>query len=204
MLKSLVLGGGLAFAAAIQPGPLQAFLLARATASGWRRTLPACLAPLLSDGPIALVAVLVLGRLGPIFQGVLRAAGGAFLIYLAVGAARQWRAADQPGASASAPRALGEAALVNLLNPNPYLAWALVIGPLVVAAWREHPANAVAMVAAFYATMVTTLAGFILLAGTSHVLGARGRRGLAGVSALILAALGAYLFVSTLWRAAVT
>jgi threonine/homoserine/homoserine lactone efflux protein len=189
----LALGGGLAFAAAIQPGPLQAFLLARATAAGWRRTLPACLAPLLSDGPIALVAVLVLGRLAPVVQVALRAAGGVFLVYLAIGAALQWRKADPRGAPASPPRTLVEAALVNLLNPNPYLAWALVIGPLVVEAWRDHPANGVALVLAFYATMVTTLAGFILLAGTSHLLGDRGRRALQGASAFILAGLGVYL-----------
>lgn len=200
MLKYLFLGGGLAFAAAAQPGPLQAFLLARATAAGWRRTLPACLSPLLSDGPIALVAVLVLGRLGPVVQNGLRAAGGVFLIYLAIDAARQWREADQSGATASAPRTLVEAALVNLLNPNPYLAWALVIGPLVVAAWREHPTYALTLVGAFYGTMVTTLAAFILLAGTSHLLGARGRRVLGGVSALVLAGLGAYLLGSAVWR----
>ena len=91
MLKYLVLGSGLAFAAAIQPGPLQAFLLTRTAASGWRRTLPACLSPLISDGPIALVALLVLGRLPPIFQSVVRAAGGAYLVYLAWTALLQWR-----------------------------------------------------------------------------------------------------------------
>ena len=52
-----------AFAAAIQPGPLQAFLLARVAAAGWKRTLPAVLAPLLSDIPIATLAVLGLYQL---------------------------------------------------------------------------------------------------------------------------------------------
>jgi len=58
----LLLGAGLAFAAVVQPGPLQAFLLARAAAHGWRRTLPAALSPVVSDGPIALLVILVLGR----------------------------------------------------------------------------------------------------------------------------------------------
>ncbi len=43
MLPNVLLGSGFAFAAVIQPGPLQAFLLSRAVAAGWRRTLPAAL-----------------------------------------------------------------------------------------------------------------------------------------------------------------
>ena len=38
MLQYVVLGAGFAFAAVIQPGPLQAFLLSRVAAAGWRRT----------------------------------------------------------------------------------------------------------------------------------------------------------------------
>ena len=91
MLEYGLLGAGLAFAAAIQPGPLQAFLLSRVAAAGWRRTLPASLSPLVSDGPIALVALLVLSRVPPQVQDVLRAAGGILLLYLAGIAARQWR-----------------------------------------------------------------------------------------------------------------
>ena len=104
MLKHLVLGGGLAFAAAIQPGPLQAFLVARAAATGWRRTLPACFSPLLSDGPIALVSLLLLNRLPPSFQLLLRAAGGLLLLYLAGVTLLQWRrlAGPVPAGSTSA------------------------------------------------------------------------------------------------------
>ena len=44
MFELMLIGGGFAFAAAVQPGPLQAFLLARVAADGWKRTLPAALA----------------------------------------------------------------------------------------------------------------------------------------------------------------
>ncbi len=200
MLEYLLLGCGLAFAATIQPGPLQAFLIARVAASGWRRTLPACLAPLLSDGPIALIALLALGQLPVWFQDLLRAAGGLLLIYLAWSAFVQWQKSDQLGASGSAPRTFLAAVLVNLLNPNPYLGWALVLGPAVLAAWNESGIHAVALVLAFYGTMTVTLAGFILLAGTARCLGPRGQRALVGISAAVLAGLGVYLFASTGWR----
>jgi threonine/homoserine/homoserine lactone efflux protein len=198
VLKYLLLGSGFAFAAAIQPGPLQAFLLSRVAATGWRRTLPACLAPLLSDGPIALLALLVLGQLPPPFQRILRGGGGLLLLYLAWVAFRQWRNPAEPGSHGSAPRTMLEAALVNLLNPNPYLGWALVLGPLTVSAWHEHWAYAVALVAAFYGTMVAMLAAFILLVGTARFLGPRGQHALLGVSAVVLAGIGVYLLVSAL------
>jgi threonine/homoserine/homoserine lactone efflux protein len=196
VLESVLVGGGFAFAAAVQPGPLQAFLIARVAATGWRRTLPACLAPLLSDGPIALVALLAVGQLSLNAQHVLRASGGILLLYLSWLTYRQWRRPEAPGAPGSAPRTLVAAVLVNLLNPNPYLGWTLVLGPSVLAAWHDHPANAVALVGAFYGTMVTVLALFVLLVGTARFLGSRAQRTLIGASAIALAVLGALLLVT--------
>jgi threonine/homoserine/homoserine lactone efflux protein len=200
MLKYLVLGGGLGLAAGLQPGPMLAFLLARAVATGWRRTLPACLAPLLSDGPIALVSLLLLSQMPPSFQAVLRAAGGVLLLYFAATSYREWRRTDGPASSGSTPRTLLQAALVNLLNPNPYLAWSLVIGPTVVTAWRESGVHAFAFVGALYGTMCATMAGFVLVVGTTGFFGPRARRVLVLVAAMLLAGLGLYLLVGSVSR----
>ena len=199
MFRFLLLGSGYAFAAAIQPGPLQAFLVSRVAAMGWRRTLPACLSPLLSDGPIALIAVVLLGRLPASARSVLQAAGGVLLVYFAWVAYRQWRNPAEAGSTQSAPSTLLQAALVNLLNPNPYLGWALVLGPSVHAAWAEQASYAIALIAAFYVTMVAMLAGFILLVGTARFLGSRAQRALLGISAAVLAGLGLYLLGSAVW-----
>jgi threonine/homoserine/homoserine lactone efflux protein len=198
MMQYLLLGGGLAFAATIQPGPLQAFLLSRVATAGWRRTLPACLAPLLSDGPIAGVALLVLGQLSPALQKLLKAAGGVLLLYLAWAAFRVWLRPVDRQSRVSVPRTLFQAALVNLLNPNPYLSWTLVLGPALLNAWHQHPVNAVALLVAFYGTMVVMLALFIVLVGTARFLGPRGRHALLALSALVLALLGIYLLITGL------
>jgi len=172
---------------------LQAFLVSRVAATGWKRTLPACLAPLISDVPIVLLVLLVLGQLSENAQNLLRASGGVLLLYFAYVTMRQLR---QPGAletHSSAPRTLLDAVLVNLLNPNPYIGWSLVLGPAVLAAWHEHPSHAVVLVGAFYCTMVVMLALFVFLVGTARFLGSRGQRGLIAVSAFALAGLGLYL-----------
>jgi threonine/homoserine/homoserine lactone efflux protein len=197
VLEYILIGGGFALAAVLQPGPLQAYLLSSVMQRGWRRTLPACLAPLLSDGPIIVLALLVLTRISTELQMILRFGGGLLLLYLAWTSFQHWKHGIQQDAAQteSAPRTLLQAVMVNLLNPNPYLAWSLVLGPAVVDAWEKNHAFAIAIIAAFYATMVVGLAGTIFLLGTTTVLSPRSRRVLVLISALILAILGIYQLV---------
>lgn len=199
MLESVLIGGGFAFAAAAQPGPLQAFLLARVASHGWKRSLPAALAPVISDFPIATAVVLLLRTLPDGFVTGLKLIGGCVFLAFAVRAWLEWRRFDTAGAptEGSSPRTLIEAVAVNLVNPGPYLGWSLILGPLAIEAWRTSPASAVAMVASFYLVMVLSLAGFILLAGATTRLGPRFRRNLLLASAVALAAIA----VVSLWSA---
>ena len=48
---------------------------------------------------------------------------------------------------------------------------------------------------AFYGTMLATLAGFVVAVGSARLLNAKGQRVLMGASALLLAGLGAGLFI---------
>jgi threonine/homoserine/homoserine lactone efflux protein len=192
MLPYLILGGTFAFGAAVQPGPLQAYLFSQALAYGWRRTMPAALSPLVSDGPIIALVVLVLTRLPARFEAGVRCGGGIFLIYLAVNALRSWRRytlASAPGAG-SARRSLLRGTVVNLLNPNPYLGWSLVLGPLLLAGWREAPSHGIALLVGFYGTMVATLAGLVAVFAHARRFGPRVARGLLGLSAIALACFG--------------
>lgn len=144
-----------------------------------------------------MLALLVLGQLSPTMQSVLRAAGGMLLLYLAWRAFQQWRRHDLGPLEQERkiPRTLLEAAMVNLLNPNPYLGWTLVLGPIVVTAWQEAPSLGVAVIAAFYATMVTMLAVLIFVFGSTRFFGQRLQRALLLVSALVLASLSIYQLV---------
>ncbi len=194
MFGSLAFGAVYAFAAAVQPGPFLAYLAARAVALGWRRALPAALAPLVSDGPVIVVVMFVLNRLpGPALEG-LRCAGGVLVLVLAARAFRTWRRGGGADAAAepSAGRTVLGAALVNILNPGPWLGWSLVMGPMLLKAWREAPSHGVALVVAFYATMVASLAGIIVLFGAARNLGPRVSRALVGASAVALALFGVW------------
>ncbi|HVM43549.1 MAG TPA: LysE family transporter, partial [Gemmatimonadales bacterium] len=129
MSAYLVWGATYAFAAAVQPGPYQAYLVSEALTHGWRRTLPAALAPVLSDVPIILSVLFVLSVLAPAVTLALRSAGGVFLLYLAWRAYRTWRSyrPSAEGDAGAARRSVLSAAAINLLNPNPWLGWSLVM-----------------------------------------------------------------------------
>ncbi len=194
MFSSLLLGSGLAFAAALQPGPLQAYFLSSVAQRGWRRTLPAAFAPICSDGPIVLTVLLVLTRLPVAFARLMQAAGGLLLLYFAWSAYRQWRRGPAPeiehGKSGS--RTLLEAMGINLINPNPWLGWTLVMGPALLAAWNDSPASGIAFLVSFYGVIVGTGLLLILLLGTSSLLSPRLRHSLILISAILLAALGVH------------
>lgn len=204
MLEYILLGGGLAFAATVQPGPLQAFFLSSVAQRGWKRTLPAALAPVLSDGPIAVLILLVINRVPALMSILLRTAGGLLLLYLGWGSYKTWRAGESADSlpEERQPSTLLQAAAINLLNPNPYLGWSLVLGPAVVEAWNEMPLYGIALLIAFYTTLILGNAIIIILLGTSAFLTSRARHTLILVSAITLAALGAYQLTVSLLRLA--
>jgi len=66
----------------------------------------------------------------------------------------------------------------------------------------KTPADAAALLLAFYITMVAVLAGTILLFGTTRFLGPEGRRALILISAATLGVLGIYQLVASVLRTA--
>jgi threonine/homoserine/homoserine lactone efflux protein len=189
MLIYILQGLGYGFAAAAQPGPFQTYLISHTLNHGWRRTLPAALAPLVSDGPIIALALLVLSQVPAWFQRFLYLAGGLFILVLALSAYRGWRDFNMGGAPAGGGGLL-RAALMNALSPAPYLYWSLVTGPILLAGWREAAAYAAAILAGFYLAMIGSLAGIITLFATARGLGPRVNRAMLGLSALALLGFG--------------
>lgn len=199
----LVQGLTLGFSAAVQPGPFQAYLLTQTLKLGGRRALPLALVPLLSDVPIVTLVLFALIQTPAWLLRGLQIAGGVFLIYLAYSAYRVARAVGAaPGTSSSAPRSpfaprsFWQGVVINLLNPNPYLFWSLIGGPVILAAWALAPAMAFSFLAGFYLTLVGGTAAFILVFATAHRLDPRVTQALNVIAAAALLLFGLY----QLWR----
>jgi threonine/homoserine/homoserine lactone efflux protein len=189
----LLQGIGLGLAAASQPGPFQTYLISQSLSNGWKRTLPAALAPLFSDGPIIALCLLVLSQIPPWMERALYTASGLFVLYLALGAYKSWRRQGPTTAAASETRqSVWKAALMNALSPGPYIFWTLVTGPILVAGWRESPVNAIGFLGGFYLTIVAGLAGIILVFGLAERFGPRVSHAMLAVSALALTLFGMF------------
>jgi threonine/homoserine/homoserine lactone efflux protein len=187
-------GIGFGFAAAVQPGPLQTYLISQALMRGWHKTLAAALAPLLSDGPIIALCVLILSQVPPWLQRFLYIAGGLFVIYLAYGAYKSWRKFDPqlPSIEIRSRQSLRNAALTNLLAPGAYLFWTLVTGPILIRGWRENPLFGMGFLSGFYITMILSLGMIITVFGAARQLGPKVNKALLGISVIALLCFGLY------------
>jgi threonine/homoserine/homoserine lactone efflux protein len=197
----LAQGLALGFSASASPGPFQAMLLQQAARLGPRRALHLALVPMVSD-PLVIVACLfaLAGLPGGLLR-LLALAGGALLVYLGAAALRVlWREGeDREAAPPVAPAEAGgfwRAVLVNLLNPNAWIFWSLVGGPILAGALRGGAAEPVAFLASLYLSLTVTNAFTVLVFGAVGRLGPRAARMLGGLSAVAFLLLG----LAQLWR----
>lgn len=149
LLAGVLLGlsGGLA------PGPLLALVASETLRHGVRAGVRVALAPLLTDLPIVLAAILLLRPLTDqnLPLALIHFGGGAYLVWLGVLGLR-FRGADLEPAESTG--ALRRGVIANFLNPSPYLFWLAVGAPTVLDAWGYGWSAVAAFVAAFYALLV--------------------------------------------------
>ena len=150
-----------------------------------------------SDIPIVTLVLLILINIPDWFGKVLHLAGGIFLLYLAWSAFRTFRYFSENHAVSkpSTVQTFFKAVMINILNPNPYLTWSLVMGPLVIEAFENKPANGISIVAGFYGALLATTAAIILLFGMVRRFGTKVSRILVGISVVALASFGVYQIV---------
>ena len=190
----IIQGIGYGFAASAQPGPFQTYLISQSLTRGWKKTLIAALAPLVSDAPIIALCLFVLSQIPIWFQRFLYIAGGLFILYLAYGAYNAWKNFDltTPVSESNSKQSVLKAAMMNMLSPGPYLFWSLITGPILLKGWRETPINGVGFLAGFYVTITLGLGAIIFVFGSARQLGPKFNRALLGVSAIALFIFGLY------------
>ncbi len=206
MTAYLLLGITYALAAAIQPGPFQTFLISETLKKGWKKTLPAAFAPVLSDIPIIIVILLILTSIPQWFLSFLQIGGGLLLLYLAYDSFKTFRHFEKPNdiLKPEGNNTLFKAVLINILNPNPYIGWSLIMGPLLIKGYRESSINGIVLIAGFYITLVLCQMGIIILFGLTRNLGPKVTRITLGIAALGLTFFGVYLLLQGISAADIT
>ena len=193
-------GIALGFGSGITPGPMLALVLAASLRSGFRAGAVVALAPLVTDLPIILLCLTVLGRLPPPAIAVVSIAGGAVLAWFAYEAARDAGTVsldalrDDAAHADDVGHSLRRGVVVNLLNPAPWLFWMSVGGPLLRDAWSHGGLIAASFIVPFYLLLVGTKVAVAWAAGTGRSrLGDRGYRILLSGAAALLGMLALLL-----------
>jgi threonine/homoserine/homoserine lactone efflux protein len=197
MFAYFIFGISYALACVVQPGPFQAFLLSQSLSNGWRKTFPLVFAPLISDLPLIILVIIILSNVPHFVLPMLQTFGGVFLLYLGYNSYQTWHKSDKNDKNdISGNKNLLKAIMVNLLNPNPYMGWTLVMGPLLIKGWNEKPSNAIVLLTGFYSSMIIYSAIMIMLFAAAGNLGSRVKRILSGISVIALVLFGFYELLS--------
>jgi threonine/homoserine/homoserine lactone efflux protein len=177
MISYFIFGLSYSFACVVQPGPFQAYLFSQSITNGWRKTIPLVFAPLISDLPVIILVLFILTTVPPAVLGVLQCLGGLFLLYLAFKAFKTLRAlSTKDKLDTTGYGNLFKAVLVNLFNPNPYLGWSLVMGPMMIKGWNDAPRNGIALITGFYISMIIYSVIMVILFSSAGNLGPRVNR----------------------------
>lgn len=201
-MEYIVLGFSLGLAAGLTPGPLLTYTVVATLRGGWRAGISVGIAPLITDLPIIALSLLVLRVLPENVLHILGGIGGLVVIYLGIETARTAQHVEdlEVGENVSVRREMGKGVLVNVLNPNPYLFWGTVGGPLLLQAYARHPAWAVAFLSVFYTLLVGSHVGLAVLVHHQRD-GLRGHwyRRTLWVLAAILVLIGIRLIIQQIW-----
>jgi threonine/homoserine/homoserine lactone efflux protein len=157
MLDELtLLASGCVFglAGGFTPGPTTTVVVAQTIRFGFFDGLKVAIAPLLTDAPIIVLSVVLVGQLAQFESvlGVITLVGAAFLIYLAVESFRV-RGIEMADETVR-PRSIRKGFMANLLNPHPYLFWFVIGAPTLLKAWTASVLAAVLFIIGLYVCLV--------------------------------------------------
>lgn len=153
--------------AGVSPGPLLALIISETLKHGRTEGIKVAIAPLITDMPIILSVLFILSN---VIQynfviGTISFFGAAFLIYLGMENLRiEIKEAE---VRLNKKNALRRGIIVNLLNPNPYLFWILVGGPMILRSLEIHVSATILFIVGFYSLLMGSGIGIALVADKS-------------------------------------
>ena len=195
LIAFLLQGVALGLTAGASPGPLQTYLINETLSGGWRRSLPLIFVPILSDMPILILTTFIIRRMPEVFLQSIRIVGGLFVLYMAWSLWQRWRAIGYENGAIhqTTQRNFGRVVVMNLLNPNPYIFWTFVSGPILAEAAGQSGWHAFAFLLGFYGVFMGTMIVLITIFHQTRRLGPRVIHSIQLVSILILVIFGGIL-----------
>ncbi len=153
-INLLVSGIVLGLSAGLSPGPLMTLVISETLKHDVKEGIKVSIAPLLTDIPILLVSIFILARLSQMHAiiGAIALSGGVFLCYLGY-ESLLFKGIDFDPEHIK-PDSIKKGFITNALNPNPYLFWLSIGGPIIISSYKSGIASAFMFISGFYVFLV--------------------------------------------------
>ena len=164
ILTLAVVGVTLGVVEGVKPGPLLTVVIRETLSGGFRAGVRAAAAPLFTDGPMIVASLLAAGWIAtqPAVLLLISVLGALFLVKMGV----ECFSIEPPEvelSDTSTSGSLRRGVLTNLLNPNVYVFWFLIGGPLMASAALEEPLAPIAYAVTFLVTIILTKVAIAIL-----------------------------------------
>jgi threonine/homoserine/homoserine lactone efflux protein len=198
-VHAFLLGLSLGFSAGVIPGPLLAVVVRATLEGGFGAGARVAVGPLITDLPIIGVAVVLAAALPATGLALLGLGGGAFLMWSGVRALREPAPAPVEAAAEPVTGSLRRGAIVNLLNPHPWVFWIAVGVPVL---GDGGVADGIAFLVPFYIMLIGSklVVAAVVGAGRARLLRGAGYRRALRVSGALLVLAGIALAIEGLGR----
>ena len=159
ILGLAIAGATLGIVEGIKPGPLLTMVIRETLSGGLRAGLWTAAAPIFTDGPLVIFSLFAAAWIAtnPSVLLAITLAGAIFLAQMGY----ECFGLDPPNMDEDAPPPTGSflrGVITNLLNPNVYVFWFLIGGPLMASAADEEILAPIAYAITFLVTLILTKA----------------------------------------------
>ena len=168
-LEFLISGIIFGFAAGTSPGPLLALVFSETLKYGKIEGIKIAVSILITELPIALFVLFILSNLTKygFIIGIISLFGACYLIYLGIKNLRVKTSAFE--VESAEEDGLKRGIIVNLLNPNPYLFWLSIGGPMIFKSLDTHVSATVLFILGFYSLLIGLNIGAALIVEKSKL-----------------------------------
>jgi threonine/homoserine/homoserine lactone efflux protein len=162
-----MIGTLLGLSAGLAPGPLLTLLVSETLRHDFRAGIRIAISPIITDLPIILLTVIILGRLSGFHSvlGVISLMGGLVLLSMGYNSFRLKGLETKKGMEN--PKSLTKGIVVNLLNPHPYLFWFTIGASTIDKSMRQGIWASGAFILSFYLFLIGSKVLLALLVGKS-------------------------------------
>ena len=156
LIASLAAAGiALGIIEGIKPGPLLTMVIRESLSKGLKAGMWTAAAPIFTDGPMIIVSLFLAGWMAtqPPVLFTISLLGALFLIKMGL-ECFTLEAPDPENADTDASGSFKRGILTNLLNPNVYMFWFLIGGPLMASAAEQEPLAPILYAVCFLITII--------------------------------------------------